>query len=235
MRPVLRAINLTTFMCRLSGNLEASSSLNPQGLFRPVLELLYLLICSLAICVGIGEPTSSIQGWPKTLSVGINAAVTLSFACTQDRQTDILASWLLYLITDCYVMTCKLMSLAAGISLFLEIYMWTFGRTKEKIPLELMTSLTVLSMTWYSDFTKSLCTTRRLRTAPLWVISQRVLVITYICFGKNYRSHLRDADNSLAQPEGNKKQRQKILIFIYPIYNHNWRNISTIYIYILQD
>ena len=26
-------------------------------------------------------------------------------------------------------------------------------------------------------------------------------------------------------------QRQKILSFIYPIYNHNWRNISTIYIY----
>jgi hypothetical protein len=32
--------------------------------------------------------------------------------------------------------------------------------------------------------------------------------------------------------EGNKLQRQKILIFIYPIYNHNWRNINTIYIYI---
>ena len=31
--------------------------------------------------------------------------------------------------------------------------------------------------------------------------------------------------------EGNKLQRQKILTFIYPIYNHNWRNISTIYIY----
>ena len=32
--------------------------------------------------------------------------------------------------------------------------------------------------------------------------------------------------------EGYKLQRQKILIFIYPIYNnHNWRNISTIYIY----
>ena len=29
---------------------------------------------------------------------------------------------------------------------------------------------------------------------------------------------------------GNKLQRQKILILIYPIYNHNWRNISTIYI-----
>jgi hypothetical protein len=32
--------------------------------------------------------------------------------------------------------------------------------------------------------------------------------------------------------EGNKIQRQKILMFIYPIYNHNWINISTIYIYI---
>ena len=31
--------------------------------------------------------------------------------------------------------------------------------------------------------------------------------------------------------EWNKLQRQKILIYIYPIYNHNWRNISTIYIY----
>ena len=30
--------------------------------------------------------------------------------------------------------------------------------------------------------------------------------------------------------EGNKLQRQKILMFIYHIYNHNWRNISTIYI-----
>ena len=42
----------------------------------------------------------------------------------------------------------------------------------------------------------------------------------------------RGADKSLARPEGKKIQRQKILIFIYPIYNHNWRNISTIYIYI---
>ena len=32
--------------------------------------------------------------------------------------------------------------------------------------------------------------------------------------------------------EGNKLQRQKILIFIYPTYNQNWMNISTIYIYI---
>ena len=34
--------------------------------------------------------------------------------------------------------------------------------------------------------------------------------------------------------EGNKLQRQKILILIYPIYNHNWRNIGTIYIYITR-
>jgi len=32
--------------------------------------------------------------------------------------------------------------------------------------------------------------------------------------------------------EGNKLQRQKILMFIDPIYNDNWRKISTIYIYI---
>ena len=31
--------------------------------------------------------------------------------------------------------------------------------------------------------------------------------------------------------EGNKLQRQKILMFICPIYNRNWRSISTIYIY----
>jgi hypothetical protein len=30
---------------------------------------------------------------------------------------------------------------------------------------------------------------------------------------------------------GNKLHRQKILMFIYHIYYHNWRNISTVYIY----
>ena len=34
--------NLTTFMCRLSWNLGASTSWNPQGLSRPVMGLLYL-------------------------------------------------------------------------------------------------------------------------------------------------------------------------------------------------
>jgi hypothetical protein len=29
--------------------------------------------------------------------------------------------------------------------------------------------------------------------------------------------------------EGNKLQRQNILMFVYLIYNHNWKNISNIY------
>jgi hypothetical protein len=36
------ADNLTTFMCRLSRNLGASTSWTPQGLSRPVMGLLYL-------------------------------------------------------------------------------------------------------------------------------------------------------------------------------------------------
>ena len=36
----------------------------------------------------------------------------------------------------------------------------------------------------------------------------------------------------LPDQEGKKLQRQKILIFIHPIYNHNWRNVSFIYIYL---
>ena len=43
-RPVRRTDNLTTFMCRLSWNLGASNSWNPQGLSRPVMGLLYLYI-----------------------------------------------------------------------------------------------------------------------------------------------------------------------------------------------
>ena len=43
-RPVRRADNLTTFMCRLSWNLGASTSWNPQGLSRPVMGLLYLYL-----------------------------------------------------------------------------------------------------------------------------------------------------------------------------------------------
>jgi hypothetical protein len=41
---VLRADNLTTFMCRLSKNLGASTTWSPKGLPRPVMGLLYLLV-----------------------------------------------------------------------------------------------------------------------------------------------------------------------------------------------
>ena len=47
-----------------------------------------------------------------------------------------------------------------------------------------------------------------------------------------YKCSYRGADKSLARPGRNKLQRQQIFIFIYPIYNYNWRNISTINIYI---
>jgi hypothetical protein len=43
-RPVYRADNLTTFMCRLSWNLGASTSWNPRGLSRPVMGLLCLYL-----------------------------------------------------------------------------------------------------------------------------------------------------------------------------------------------
>jgi hypothetical protein len=38
------ADNLTTFMCRLYGNLGASTSWNPQGLSRSVMGLLYIYL-----------------------------------------------------------------------------------------------------------------------------------------------------------------------------------------------
>jgi hypothetical protein len=41
---VRRADNLTTFVCRLSRNLGASTSWNPKGLSRPVMGLLFTLL-----------------------------------------------------------------------------------------------------------------------------------------------------------------------------------------------
>jgi len=43
-RPVRRADNLTTLMCRLSWNLGASTFWNPKDLSRPVMGLLYLFL-----------------------------------------------------------------------------------------------------------------------------------------------------------------------------------------------
>ena len=46
-----------------------------------------------------------------------------------------------------------------------------------------------------------------------------------------YLQVYRGPDKSLARPGRKQATATEILIFIYPIYNNNWRNISTIYIY----
>ena len=57
-------------------------------------------------------------------------------------------------------------------------------------------------------------------------------VLPFLCPHHTNQSHIAST-GVLKSPqpdqEGNKLQRHKILIFIYPTYNHNWRNISTIY------
>ena len=56
-RPVHRADNLTTLMCRLSLNLGASNSWNPQGLYRTVtgiaLPSLHFTFIIIIIVIGI--------------------------------------------------------------------------------------------------------------------------------------------------------------------------------------
>jgi hypothetical protein len=49
--PVRRADNRTTFMCRLSWNLGASTSCNSQGLSRPVMQLLSFNKKNSILCV----------------------------------------------------------------------------------------------------------------------------------------------------------------------------------------
>jgi len=39
------------------------------------------------------------------------------------------------------------------------------------------------------------------------------------------------ADKSLARSGRKQATLTEGLMYIYPIYNHNWRNISTVYIY----
>jgi hypothetical protein len=59
-------------------------------------------------------------------------------------------------------------------------------------------------------------------------------VLQYIACRKNYLQTCVCTERLISpypDKEGHNLQRQKILSFIYPIYNHNWRNIITIYIY----
>ena len=67
---------------------------------------------------------------------------------------------------------------------------------------------------------------------PIYNHNWRNISIIYIYNKTSIKLNiLRGVDKSLARPGRKKLQRQKIFSFIYPIYNHNWRNISTIYIY----
>ena len=45
-----------------------------------------------------------------------------------------------------------------------------------------------------------------------------------------YLQVYRGADKSLARPGRKQATATEIFIFIYPVYNNNWRNISIIYI-----
>jgi hypothetical protein len=55
--PVRRADNLTTFMCKLSWNLGASTSWNPQGLSTPVMAPICLLASGKLQCSSLLPPT----------------------------------------------------------------------------------------------------------------------------------------------------------------------------------
>ena len=69
--------------------------------------------------------------------------------------------------------------------------------------------------------------TSQLKRPKIFFLSKEMVAVRYVGRWSIYRG----ADNSLARPEGNKLQRQKILSFTYPIYNHNWRYITTIYVF----
>jgi hypothetical protein len=65
-----RADNLTTFMCRLSRNLGASTSWNPKGLSRPVMGLFFF--CRPRTCKVMGAHLNpgSFAGYTGYLILG---------------------------------------------------------------------------------------------------------------------------------------------------------------------
>ena len=70
----MRRADLTTFMRQLSGNLGASASWNPQGLFRPVQGLLYLLLY-------INEKGREVVSWIK-----VTRQDAVSSSCEQRKE-----------------------------------------------------------------------------------------------------------------------------------------------------
>jgi hypothetical protein len=74
---VRMADNLTTFMCRLSRNLGASTSWNPVGLSRPVMGLLYLFFLGI---VGTGQNQIRFNEIRSTFSVDEDYHTYMTFS-----------------------------------------------------------------------------------------------------------------------------------------------------------
>jgi hypothetical protein len=75
---VRMADNLTTFMCRLSRNLGASTSWNPLGLSRPVMGLLYLYVMNYDFTI-FNPPPPQDRHHPQCIFV-----FTVSFVLVHD-------------------------------------------------------------------------------------------------------------------------------------------------------
>jgi hypothetical protein len=82
---VRRADNLTSFMCRLSGNLGASTSWNPLGLHRPVTGLLYLF-------------TFNFISWNECLRFVILMSVRITIVKRQEKYFAVNTNSVMFLI-----------------------------------------------------------------------------------------------------------------------------------------
>jgi hypothetical protein len=67
---------------------------------------------------------------------------------------------------------------------------------------------------------------------PIYNHNWRIISTIYIYNKTSIKRNIwRDADKALARPGTKQATATEILMFVYPIYNHNWRNISIIYIH----
>ena len=66
-----------------------------------------------------------------------------------------------------------------------------------------------------------------------WINISTIYIYIYIYIRRLASNEIFSGVLISPQPdqEGNKLQRKKILMFIYPIYSHNWRNIITVHVY----
>ena len=78
-RPVRRADKLTTFMCRLSWNLQASTYWNPEDLSRPVMRLLYSYLYPDNTLLEVITTTASLPNKTKATPFGFLTTVFKKF------------------------------------------------------------------------------------------------------------------------------------------------------------